>query len=71
VRNAEKATESREWLTLEGKWLADVGKTPKGKKPHGRKLQLALPKRGQALQRRRDSQTLKRSERLREENPRK
>jgi len=44
VRNAEKATEPREWLPLGGKWLPEVRKTPKGKKPQGRQLLFPHPK---------------------------
>jgi hypothetical protein len=43
VRNAEKATEPREWLSLGNMWLPEIRKTPKGKKPQGRQLRIAYP----------------------------
>jgi hypothetical protein len=43
VRNAEKATEPREWLSLGSMWLPEIRKTPKGKKPQGRQLRIADP----------------------------
>jgi hypothetical protein len=54
---------------LGGKWLAVVGKTPKGKKPQGRQLSKQIS--GSVRQRQQSGHTLERSERLREENPRK